>query len=64
MPTEDRNQAEVLRALLSVGDVTCAEVDVVSLGHIQRGYRLTVNASVVIDPQHEESIRKYATYAE
>lgn len=64
MPTEDRNLAEVLRALLSVGDVTCEETEVRSLGNVQRGYRLTVNASVIIDPQHEAAIREYVGHGD
>lgn len=58
MPTEQRDLAEVLLALLSVGHVSCEEVEVHSLGNIQRGYRLTVNSSIVIDQQHEAAVQK------
>lgn len=54
VPTDDRNLAEVLCALLAVGNVTLEEVPVMQM----RGYRLTVNASIVIDGEHEQSIQK------
>lgn len=51
------NRARVLAALLSVGDVSLEEVEVPSLGHVQRGWRISVSSSVVLDGQHAESIR-------
>ena len=51
------NRARVLAALLSVGDVSLEEVEVPSFGITQRGWRISVNSSVVLDGQHAESIR-------
>ncbi len=57
MPTEDFSLASVLRALLSVGDVTMREVSVCSPYIKQRGYRLTVDSSVILDGDHARAIR-------
>ena len=61
MPTTESNLARVLLALLSVGrdadeGVTCEPIEVHSLGHVQRAYRLTVNSSVILDCQHADAV--------
>lgn len=55
MPTDDRSQAEVLRALLSVGEVT---LEVVDAPGAHGGYRLSVHSSIIVDQQHEWSVQK------
>jgi hypothetical protein len=49
--------SQVLKALLSTGDVTLTEVDVFSPGVKQRGFRLTVSSSVVLDGEHARAVR-------
>lgn len=51
MPTEDANLARVMRALLSVGDVTLEDIRVGS----QKGHSLTV----VLDGQHAADVQKF-----
>ncbi len=55
----DESRVRVLAALLSVGDVSLVEEEVVSLGIVQRGYRISVNSSVVLDGVHAESVREF-----
>ena len=57
MPTEDRNLAEALKALLSVGDVTLIEVPMYSAGHKLRAYQLSVNSHVILDGEHAMAVR-------
>lgn len=56
MPTDDQNLVRVLKALLAAGVVTCDEVNVYSPGIKQKGWRLTVDSSIIIDGQHAESV--------
>lgn len=58
MPTDQRNLAEVMAALLSVGAVTVDEVPAGAADNPRTGYRLSITASVIIDHQHEESVQK------
>ncbi len=57
MPSEDSSLARVLKALLSTGDVTMREVSVYGLSIKQRGYRLTVDSSVILDGEHARVVR-------
>lgn len=57
MPTEESNLARTLKALLSVADVTLVEEWVYSTGMRQRGFRLTLNGSVVLDSQHMRAVK-------
>ncbi len=56
MPTEDANFARVMRALLSVGDVTLEDVETSYRGeNRQHAHRLTV----VLDSQHAKDVSKF-----
>ena len=61
MPTTESNLARVLLALLSVArengeGVTCEPIEVHSLGHVQKAYRLTMNSPGVLDCQHADAV--------
>jgi len=63
MPTNDASQAAILRALLSVaqqtGGVTLEEVELREHLPWIKGFKLTLNTSVILDGQHARAIESY-----
>lgn len=58
MPTVESSLARVLKALLSTGDVTLSEVEVLTAGYCpMRGLRLSVHSSVILDGTHGLAVR-------